>query len=67
MRTFIEVALILAAIFTGIGILVALLLYLVVFPMQDKQAAFCATYGWERITIDRSWACIDPKTRQLYR
>ena len=43
--------------------LIAALLYHFTVKLPEHQA-YCVSHGWEYVTIDRSWACLDPKTRQ---
>lgn len=50
----------------GLGAFLAILIYLFVVKIPGEHA-YCSSMGYDRIDIDRSWACINPQTRALYR
>lgn len=58
-------------IFPALSVVVIVLFFVVVlyliFVKIPADMKYCADRGLNYINIDRSWACLDPKTRQLYK
>lgn len=52
-------------IIVGIGLASVIIYYFAV--LRPEREAYCMERGWKLIIIDRSWACRDPKTGQLFR